>query len=1202
MSLPTPRIPAAPGPLVPPSPFGTRKELEQWAESHSLQDALATSAEVLLPALAVDEAQKNNLRYALSGLSVRDVGSREGASRYLGARAGGILVEAMPFAAAVFLADEAESLRLGVLEEASRPESHEDPTLAVFWTKLLQLRRGVRARALPRSRAMRASGSWSFLAEPCAVSWKERWRRVRGGPSYGSFAAESRLSFPNDGEPRLECSCEARGGGCTHALALVDASLDLLEDPARRDEARVLADELLRPSWARALKALEVFEAKLAEPRAFIEVWWRIEHELGMLTAVPSVKKRNRRGVLTSGARTTPARLLDEHRDSLSEQDLRVAELLSSWSARAGARGSTYAARAFLALVGHPRVALDVSPDEPLELKRVRLGFIAVPAGDHIRLEPSVDGEVFDARLLTSLMKSFAPGEPLFTSEEQRGRCLLIDVSDEARQLFELLQKHGARFPPEAQQPLLERLSRLEARLPLVVPESLKGREISSEPETVVRLRLLPDVSLEFELFVRPGPGAPLFHPGVGPRDVLLLRGAERAYVRRSLLTEDERARAMLSTLPLAGAEEGPPHCFRMRDTDSALELVAALQNPPRGLAVEWLDEKPRILSSVGPEALKVHIDRKRDWFGINGQLKVETGRIELAVLLDAARRQQRFVRVDERRWVELSDTLRYRLQAIADHTFIRSGRAELSPGAVPAIDALGGAGAEVEAAPSWQLLTERLAASLSLRPKPPASLKATLRDYQVEGHAWLSRVAAWGAGACLADDMGLGKTLQAIAVLLDRTRIGPALVLVPTSVGFNWVEEIRRFAPDLRPMLYAEQPDRAACLAKLTKKDVLIVSYGLLTRDIASLSAVTFATLVIDEAQALKNPATHRARAARKLNAGFRLAMSGTPLENHLGELWSLFSIVFPGLLGSWEQYRERFAGPIERSKDPEARAALYRVLKPFLLRRTKREVARELPSRTEIQVPIALSEEEWTLYEDARLAAVAEVTKDGKGVRNEQQQFQVLAALTRLRLLASHPRLYDAKSSVSSSKMRRLLELLEELRGAGHRALVFSQFTSHLALVREELDRAGFRYQYLDGTTPAGARARRVEAFQRGEGDLFLISLKAGGTGLNLTAADYVIHLDPWWNPAVEDQATDRAHRIGQERPVTVYRLVTRGTIEEQILSLHADKRALVAGILEGTDAAARLTTKDLLQLLEAGGAPVREETSSAPGRLVH
>jgi len=260
--------------------------------------------------------------------------------------------------------------------------------------------------------------------------------------------------------------------------------------------------------------------------------------------------------------------------------------------------------------------------------------------------------------------------------------------------------------------------------------------------------------------------------------------------------------------------------------------------------------------------------------------------------------------------------------------------------------------------------------------------------------------------------------------------------------------------------------------------------------------------------------------------------------------------------------------------------------VLKPFLLRRTKREVARELPSRTEIQVPIALSEEEWTLYEDARLAAVAEVSSAGKGLRNEQQRFQVLAALTRLRLLASHPRLYDAESSVTSSKMRRLLELLEELRSEGHRALVFSQFTSHLALVREELDRAGFKYQYLDGSTPAGKRAKLIQAFQDGEGEVFLISLKAGGTGINLTAADYVIHLDPWWNPAVEDQATDRAHRIGQTKPVTVSRLVAQGTLEEAILALHAEKRELADSLLSEADGAAALSPDQLLALLRFGG----------------
>jgi superfamily II DNA or RNA helicase/uncharacterized Zn finger protein len=1183
--------------------FATRAELDGWAEAHHVKYALAVSAVTLLQELAIHEAQRNGLRHVLGGLALRDVGSKEGAFRHVGARGRG-LETALAEAAAAYLRQEADSVRGAFTEEAQRREQHGDAVVAPLWGRLLETRRALRLHAVPRSRERRALESWSFDGAACALTWKERDRVVRGGPDYGTVGVSARLTFPGGGEGHWECNCAVRQRGCVHVLALVDTLLDLLADPHRLTDARRIAEEMLRPSWARALKELELFEEEAARPRATVEVWWHIEHELGTLTVSPLVKKQTRRGTLSAGARMTAARLLEEHRESLSGEDLRIAEQLVSWAPTSSRAAGTYPSRAFLALVGHPRVVLELRPDEPLDMKRVQLGFTALDAAGHIRLEPSLEGERFSPKLLSALLRTFSPGEPLFTAEEARGRCLLIDVSEEARRIWAVLEKHGDQFPPESHGQLLERLSRLETRLPLVVPQMLKGRELQTELSTVVRLRLLPDVSLELELLVRPGPGAPLFHPGVGPRDVLLSRGGERGYVRRQLLREDERARAAIAPLPLSAAEEGPPFCFRLGDTEAALELVAVLQSPPAGLEVEWVDEKPVISASAGPEDLRVQVERKRDWFGLSGELKVEAGRLELAVLLDAARRQKRFVRVDAHRWVELSETLRQRLLAVADHSFVGKNRVELSPGAVPAISALRDAGAGVEVAPAWQLLTERLAASLSLKPKPPAALRTTLRDYQTEGHAWLSRVAAWGAGACLADDMGLGKTVQALAVLLDRARLGPALVLAPTSVAFNWVQEIQRFAPGLRPILYAEQAERMACLAKLKKGDVLIVSYGLLVRDAASLGAIPFATLVVDEAQALKNPSTRRARAARQLNAGFRIALSGTPLENHLGELWSLFAIVFPGLLGSWEQFRERFAAPIERGKEPEANAALSRVLRPFLLRRTKQEVARELPPRTEIQVPVALSEEEWALYEDARLAAVAELGSEGKGLRDEQQRFQVLAALTRLRLLASHPRLYDAQSSVSSSKMRRLLELLEELKSEGHRALVFSQFTSHLGLVREELERAGFTYQYLDGAVPAAGRAKRIQAFQEGQGDLFLISLKAGGTGINLTAADYVIHLDPWWNPAVEDQATDRAHRIGQTRPVTVYRLISRGTIEEQILSLHSDKRALVAGVLEGTSAAARLTTKDLLTLLAGGDSvPGRHGDEEEPGpRTVH
>jgi SNF2 family DNA or RNA helicase len=379
----------------------------------------------------------------------------------------------------------------------------------------------------------------------------------------------------------------------------------------------------------------------------------------------------------------------------------------------------------------------------------------------------------------------------------------------------------------------------------------------------------------------------------------------------------------------------------------------------------------------------------------------------------------------------------------------------------------------------------------------------------------------------------------------------------------------------------------------------VLVISYGLLARDGERLAKTRFATLCFDEAQAVKNAGTHRARAARALQADFKFALSGTPLENHLGELWSLYRIVFPGLLGSWDAFRERFATPIEKRLDPTAAPALARVLQPFLLRRTKDQVARELPPRTEQRVPVVLSPEEWQLYEDARLAALSELETPKSKLREQQRRVQVLAALTRLRLLASHPKLYDVRSKVKSSKLERLLELIEELGEEGHRALVFSQFTSHLALVREALDARGTAYQYLDGATPRREREQRVRAFQEGSSPLFLISLKAGGSGLNLTGADNVIHLDPWWNPAVEDQASDRAHRIGQVKPVTIYRLVSKGTIEEQILSLHEEKRELVLGVLEGKDQAARLSTRELLAMLATPAARHLEAGSASAAR---
>ncbi len=489
----------------------------------------------------------------------------------------------------------------------------------------------------------------------------------------------------------------------------------------------------------------------------------------------------------------------------------------------------------------------------------------------------------------------------------------------------------------------------------------------------------------------------------------------------------------------------------------------------------------------------------------------------------------------------------------------------------------------EVKATKAWQKCLDRLQRAEKLDPIVPDSLDATLRDYQVDGFKWLRRLAEWGVGGILADDMGLGKTLQALAVLLDRSAEGPALVIAPTSVGFNWGREAERFAPDLDVHLYRET-EREDFLPSVGPGSLVICSYGLALRDAEALAQVQWSTVVLDEAQAIKNSRSKTSKAIAGLNADWTVALTGTPVENHLGELWSLFHVVSPGVFGGWDQFRKRYAAPIEKHNDDESRHCLAERLQPFVLRRTKSEVLTELPPRTEMNLYVDLSPAERGEYEKVRLAALGEVELIESLPTIQDQRFKILALLTRLRQISCHAGLVNKNWTESSAKLDELCRTLESLREEGHRALVFSQFTQHLALIRKQLDQQGFTYEYLDGSTAAKARQQAVDRFQSGTADAFLISLKAGGTGLNLTAADYVIHMDPWWNPAVEDQATDRAHRIGQDKPVLVYRIIAKDTIEEEILALHESKRDLVAGVMQGTEAAAKLTNEDLIRMLRA------------------
>ena len=550
---------------------------------------------------------------------------------------------------------------------------------------------------------------------------------------------------------------------------------------------------------------------------------------------------------------------------------------------------------------------------------------------------------------------------------------------------------------------------------------------------------------------------------------------------------------------------------------------------------------------------------------------------ITLKEILQKLNSKSNFIQLSDGQFVAITEKLRKHLQSMS---MVLDDKMKGNILSASMLEDLSDEMQHFKADKAWKEQIKKLKDVRSIKAEIPSTFEADFRPYQAEGYQWLSQLAAWGVGACLADDMGLGKTVQALALLLQRAEMGPALVVAPVSVCRNWDKEARRFAPTLNVQVVAAATGRKELVENAGAYDVVVVSYGMLQTEEELFTSKKFATILLDEAQAIKNKSTKRSKTVMALDGDFKILTTGTPIENHLGELWNLFNFINPGLLGSHDRFQERFAIPIEKNQDNDARKALQKLIKPFILRRRKNQVLDELPAKTEIVLNVEMSVEERSFYESVRQDAIDRI--EAQDNDNQDKRFKILAELTRLRLACCHPKLVNPEIPLGSSKLELFGEIVQELIENKHKALVFSQFVKHLAIIEEYLKAKNISYQYLDGSTPANKRQEKIDDFQRGKGDLFLISLKAGGTGLNLTAADYVIHLDPWWNPAVEDQATDRAHRIGQQRPVTVYRLVTEDSVESKILKLHETKRDLADGLLEGTESSGKLSADELMNLI--------------------
>lgn len=1011
--------------------------------------------------------------------------------------------------------------------------------------------------------------------------------------------------------PDMVCTCPVELG-CKHATAVLLAALRAREEPDR------LNPQVLR--WAEALRQGQG-QAPRAAAREQLFYLLQADDKGGGLHF--RLLKGKPEGGGLPGARSESwyavERALQQPPAFLNEADLAALRML--WLQRGRSQHgweiglSTLAPAATLEAVlatGRACVAVPGGGYRPLLRGGQRVADLTWHTGQ--------DGRV-QARLVAAgrpLM--LIAGKPAWYADLASGEVgeLGSAVTVEALQQVLALPPLGAKDAALVAQTL-------QNYLPAVPPPPVNAaaqlRVVAGRPQPVLRVHSVPvwgmqrfrDYPQRYDMHALDLARAFFRYEDVlvesdSPRELVGLPGGETVRLRRDPAAERQALAGLagfgFERLPAQGVQyrhaEPPGQQYALASEAAWAGFVSDIV--PRLRAAGWQVEMPadfrHLIYQV--EAWDAQVDEAEPgWFALDMGITVDGKRVPLAPLLhELFQRDERWLnlarlnRIDEQERVDLplptGGLVRLpveRLKPIARTLIDLFDRFTPSGNSlrVAALDA--GRLSQFAEDARWQFrgpdallaLATRLRDAGAVQPvSSPAGLGVALRPYQLEGLAWLQHLRQHGLGGILADDMGLGKTAQTLAHLLLEKQAGrldqPALVVLPTSLVFNWQREAAHIAPELR-VLQLHGLTRASRFARIPEHDVVLTTYPLVWRDEAALAEHAYSFLILDEAQNIKNATTKAALALRRLRTRHRLCLTGTPLENHLGELWAQFDLLLPGFLGEARDFTRRWRTPIEKQGDGLRRELLARRVKPFILRRRKEEVARELPPKTEIVRSVELTGGQRDLYETLRSALDKELRETIAARGFARSQILILDALLKLRQICCDPRLLDlpaARGVKERAKIEHLMDMLPELVEEGRRILVFSQFTSMLALIAEALDAVGIAHLTLTGATRD--RETPVRAFQEGAAPVFLISLKAGGVGLNLTAADTVIHVDPWWNPAAEEQATDRAHRIGQDKAVFVYKLIAAGSIEERILALQARKAQLAGAVLEG-DAAGEL-----------------------------
>ena len=847
------------------------------------------------------------------------------------------------------------------------------------------------------------------------------------------------------------------------------------EPQAPTDPALFNLTGLLEPEepWKRHLQALIAITTSQPDdelPNQNVRLAWMIKYQKGRLSFSPKEQKLTNDKRWSKGRPISLARLHSAaNLPYLTVQDRKICSAIQKVQNKES-QGVSYHFDLDLALpamINHPLLFLAQSPTTPVELVAGEPELLVEERGEqlHIRFAQEI-GE-----------------DSVTVFQETPTRLKIITINDNHRRIAQITGERGLTVPVAASHEVLTAIGNISSFMTVHSAIAVDTRpdgtasieQVEADPS--IYIHLLPyGTGFRLEMFVKPfQEGSHYLKPGQGVENIMAEVNGRRLQTRRDLALEEERAREIEESCPILDLaidlEQENDREWHLQDPDDCLQVLMDLQTIQDQVTIEWPEGEKLAIShqaAVGNLNLKIRTNRQ-NWFSMSGELQLDQDTvISLRELLNRIQQSSsRFIEISDGQFLALTQEFRKRLEELNQYAEAldesdQDDEVMIHPlAALPLADLADRANTAADA--GWRAQLERIDTAQSFQPQLPTTLQADLRDYQRDGYNWLARLAKWGVGGCLADDMGLGKTLQALTVILKLANDGPSLVVAPTSVMANWENEAKRFTPTLTSHFLSSR-DRRETIGELGRFDILITTYTLLQQEIDLLQQVQWQTVILDEAQAIKNAATKRSQAAMALQARFKLITTGTPIENHLGELWNLFHFINPGLLGSLNRFNERYAIPIERFHDREARLRLKKLIQPFILRRIKSQVLEELPPRTEVTLQVEMSPEEQHFYEALRQNALAilEESQEKKG-----RHLQILAAIMKLRQACCNPRLIDTNSSISSAKLKVFADLVEELIDSRHKALVFSQFIGHLKILREYLDERGIHYKYLDGAT---------------------------------------------------------------------------------------------------------------------------------------